>query len=166
MFCRRVWMGMTILILGLGSFIPGTQAETPFDISLCLAGPVTALSSTNELTLLGVDLKGVTISNHENKVFDSLFYHFLGVSRISNGQVDGRGYAKISDVNGDLIFTETTTVGPLAQPRWKIKFLHGTGKWKGITGGGDVVSITRRSPLAEGMFRACYSIRGTFELPK
>jgi len=156
----------SITIIFFVILIPFAQAETPFDISLCVAGPVTALSSTDELTLLGVELKGVTISNQENKVFDSLFYHFFGVSRISHGQVDARGYSKITDVNGDLIFTETTTVGPLTKPSWKLKFLHGTGKWKGITGGGDVVSITRRSPLAEGTYRACYSIRGTFELPK
>jgi hypothetical protein len=146
--------------------MPDARAETPFDISLCVAGPVTTLSSMDELTLLGVELKGVTISNHENKVFDSLFYHFFGVSRISAGQVDARGYSKITDVNGDLIFTETTTFGPLAKPNWKLKFLQGTGRWSGITGGGDIVSITRRSPLAEGTYRGCYSIRGTYELPK
>ena len=157
---------LLISVIAIGLSMSDARAETPFDISLCVAGPVTALSSTDELTLLGVELKGVTISNHQNKILDSLFYHFFGVSHISGGQVDARGYSKMTDVNGDLIFTETTTVGPLAKPNWKLKFLHGTGKWKGITGGGDVVSITRRSPLAEGTYRGCYSIRGTIELPK
>jgi hypothetical protein len=79
--------------------------------------------------------------------------------------VEWHGIGK-ADADGDLIFTETTTLGPRVKPDWKLKFLYGTGKWKGITGGGDVVPITRRSPLAEGTYRGCYSIRGTFELPR
>jgi hypothetical protein len=78
--------------------------------------------------------------------------------------VDGHGYSKMTDASGDTIFSQTTTIGPLAKPEWKMKFLKGVGKWKGITGGGDVTQITKRSPVVEGSYRACYRIVGTFEL--
>ena len=142
------------------------RAETPFDVTLCVAGPVTTITSSEELTILGVELKGILMSNHDNKVFDNVVYHFIGVSGISAGQVDGRGYSKMIDTNGDSIFTQTTTLGPLAKPEWKMKLLQGTGKWKGIADGGDVTQITKRSPVVEGSYRACYRIVGAFELPR
>jgi hypothetical protein len=82
------------------------------------------------------------------------------------GQVDGRGYFKLTDLDEDFIFTETTTFGPIQKPIWKWKLFNGTGKWKGITGEADVSPVTTRSPLIEGTWRACYRVTGTFELPK
>jgi len=155
-----------IVILGLCIFIPVAQAETPFDITSCLTGPATVLSSSKELIILGVEFKGIIMSNHENKVFDDFISHFVGISRIMAGQVDGRGYTKLTDLDGDFVFTETTALGPVGKPTWKWKFLYGTGKWKGITGTATVLPITKRSPLAEGTWRGCYKITGTFELPK
>jgi hypothetical protein len=147
-------------------FVAVAQAETPFDITLCVAGSATMLSSSQELIIVGVEFKSIIVSNHENKVFDNFLYHFLGVSRIMAGQIDARGYSKITDLDGDFIFTETTTFGPVVNPTWKLKFIYGIGKWKGIAGGADVSAITKRSPLVEGTYRGCYKIKGTFELPK
>jgi hypothetical protein len=124
------------------------------------------IASEEDLTIIGVDLKGIAMSNHENKVFDNAVYNFVGVNGISSGQMDAHGYAKITDAQGDTIFSHTTATGPVANPSWKTKFLKGVGKWKGITGGGDVTRITKRSPVVEGSYRACYRIVGTYELPR
>ena len=161
-FSIRGFAGMFLFFI----FFAVAQAETPFDTTLCLTGPATMLSSSQELVILGVELKGIIMSNHENKVFDNFVSHFLGVSRIMAGQVDAHGYSKLTDLDGDFIFTETTTFGPVGKPNWKWKFLYGTGKWKGVTGGADVSPITKRSPVVEGTYRGCYKITGTFELPK
>jgi hypothetical protein len=147
-------------------FIPVAQAETPFDITSCLTGPATVLSSSKELVILSVELKGIIMSNHENKVFDNFISHFVGVSRIMSGQVDARGYSKLTDLDGSFIITETTTFGPIGKTTWKWKFLYGTGKWKGITGSASVHPITSRRSLVEGTWRGCYKATGTFELPK
>jgi hypothetical protein len=155
-------VGMFILFVSISV----SEAQTPFDITLCVTGPATMLSSSKELIIVGVELKGIVMSNHENKVFDNFLYHFLGVSRIMAGQVDGHGYTKLTDLDGDFIFTETTTFGTVGKPTWKWKFLYGTGKWKGIAGGADVSPITKRSPFVEGTYRGCYKTTGTFELPK
>jgi len=148
------------------TFFAVARVQTPFDFTLCVTGPTTMLSSSQELLIVSVELKGIIMSNHENKVFDNFAYNFLGLSRIMDGQIDARGYAKLTDLDGDFVFTETTTFGPVGKPTWKWKFLYGTGKWKGITGGADVSSITKRSPFVEGTYRGCYKTTGTFELPK
>jgi hypothetical protein len=147
-------------------FFAVAQAQTPFDFTLCVTGPTTVLSSSQELLIVSVELKGIIMSNHENKVFDNFAYNFLGLSRIMDGQIDARGYAKLTDLDGDFVFTKTTTFGPVGKPTWKWKFLYGTGKWKGITGGAEVSSITKRSPFVEGTYRGCYKTTGTFELSK
>jgi hypothetical protein len=155
-------IGIYVLIM----FVPVAKAETPFDITNCITGPATVLSSNKELTVISVELKGIIMSNHENKIFDNFISHFLGISRIMAGQVDARGYSKLTDLDGDFIFTETTTSGPVGKATWKWKFLHGTGKWKGITGSASTLPITKRGALVEGTWRGCYKITGTFELPK
>ncbi len=156
-------------VVGISLFVTFSafaQAQTPFDFTLCVAGPTTMLSSSQELLIVSVELKGIIMSDHENKVFDNFAYTFLGLSRIMDGQIDARGYAKLTDLDGDFVFTETTTLGSVGKPAWKWKFLYGTGKWKGITGGADVRSITKRWPLIEGTYMGCYKTTGTFELPK
>jgi hypothetical protein len=46
------------------------------------------------------------------------------------------------------------------------KFLHGTGKWKGIKGEIKDNGITTDKFIAPGTFQACSRYLGTFELPK
>ena len=71
----RAYIGIFFLL----TFIPVAQAETPFDITSCVTGPTTVLSSSKELVILSVELKGIIMSNHENKVFDNFISHFVGV---------------------------------------------------------------------------------------
>jgi hypothetical protein len=77
----------SIAIIFFVIVIPAAQAEIPFDFTQCVTGPATVLSSSEELVILSVELKGIIMSNHENKVFDNFISHFLGVSCIMAGQV-------------------------------------------------------------------------------
>jgi len=155
-----------IVTLFLCIVIPVAQAETPFEFTQCVTGPTTVLSSSEELTILSAELKGIIMSNHENKIFDNFISHFLGVSRIMAGQVDARGYSKLTDFDGDFILTETTTFVPVGKATWKRKSLQGTGEWKGITGSTTVLPLTKRASVVKGTWRGCYEVTGTFELPK
>jgi len=46
------------------------------------------------------------------------------------------------------------------------EYIYGTGKWKGVKGGGTVKAITRGKPIAEGTFQMCIEVSGTYELPQ
>jgi hypothetical protein len=154
-----------IVLFSLLLLIPVAHAETPFDVTSCVVGPATALSSSKELMILGADFKGIIMSNHENKVFDNFVSQFVGISRIMRGQVDAVGYTKLTDLDGDIIYGKTTCIGPMGKAAWKWILFHGTGKWKGITGSADVHPITKGQTLVKGVWRGCYRITGTFELP-
>ncbi len=80
------------------------------------------------------------------------------------GQMTAITYSKLMDPEGDFVITEVT-VSP-GETETKFKFLQGTGKWKGIKGGGKVTSITRGKPITPGTFQQCTRRTGTFELPK
>ena len=164
----RAWVVTALIVaafivFGLVMFIPVAQAETPYDITPCMSGTITMLSQSKELTIFSADFKGIARSNHENKVFDNCTFNYVGVYRIIAGKVTVHGYTKFMDPDGDCFFVQVSRVGGQTTVT---KLLHGTGKWKGITGGGKITPITRSKPIKPGTHQACVRHTGTFELPK
>jgi hypothetical protein len=159
---KKVWKMGIAIILGLFTFISIAQSQTPFDFTECGAGPVTIVFQSNEITISGLEGKGIIFSNHANKVLDNCTFQVVQIARIMDGKRRSDSYWKIMDPDGGAIVASVDIVGP----EKTMIFLHGTGKWKGITGGADVSSITKRSPFVEGTYRGCYKTIGTFELPK
>lgn len=154
--------GATAVVLGLVMFIPLAQAETPYDITLCGSGTITMLSKSKELSIYSAEVKGISRSNHENKVFDNCSIHHIRFVRVEAGKRSGIGYTKLMDPDGDIVVLEWSAIGR----EYTTKFLQGTGKWKGITGGGKARSITNAKPITPGTMQGCTRQTGTFELPK
>ncbi len=96
------------------------------------AETLTMLYSSKELTILSQALKGVTQSNHPNKAFDNCTWHMLGIVRIENGKTYWSQYRKYQDPDGDTFVAELSGI----DREGTLKFMKGTGKWNGITGGG------------------------------
>jgi len=151
-----------VTFFGLPMFIPVAQAEQAFDITMCYSGTFTILSASKELTVLSYDLKGISRSNHENKVFDNTTGHAVGVMRRVAGKANYAGYFKLLNPDGDFVVVEISTA-ETGQNTWK--FLQGTGKWKGITGGSKSRPITHGKYITPGTFQKCIRVTGTFELP-
>ena len=163
---RSRWLAAVVsvvvaIVFGLAMFIPVVQAETPYDITNCYYGTSTALYRSKELTILSVDIKGIARSNHENKVFDNCSFHTVQVLQIMNGKLKRSGYTKFMDLDGDYFFVEIS-----GGKNATVKFLYGTGKWKGITGTGKFERIARGKAMEPGTFQGCVRNTGTFELPK
>jgi len=157
---RIVWGSMCIL--GVIMFIPSAEAEQPFDITCCYSGKLTMVSQSKELRVLGGEAQGISQSNHENKAFDNMTLHYMFIMRITDGKEFATAYIKGMDPDGDTFVQEQTRVGLEVT----CKFLEGTGKWKGIKGGGTGKIITRGKPITPGTTQGCYRMIGTFELPK
>jgi hypothetical protein len=151
------------IVFGLIIHIPGAQAETPYDMTPCMSGTVTLLLQSKEMRVLSMDVKGIARSNHENKVFDNCTFHHVSVIRMSAGKVNMYGYTKFMDPDGDCFLVEVSRDGGESADT---KILHGTGKWKGITGSGKLKTITRGKSIMPGTYQSCASHKGTFELPK
>lgn len=72
---------------------------------------------------------GMTMSNHENKIFHGMSYRCIGANKVVNGVMHGVSYCKYMDADGDLVVGEGIRSGK--EGTWKL--LYGTGKKKHIT---------------------------------
>jgi hypothetical protein len=139
------------------------NAVESYDVTNCGASTVTAVSATEELTVLSIDTKGITRSNLANKAFDNATYECASVVSIAGAQRKGLGYCKFMVPDGDFVVGEQV-LDSTGGGKWK--FLQGTGKWKGISGGGEFVQLTSGKPIVTGTGQGCVRASGTYELSK
>ena len=143
-------------------FIPYAQAQQPVDMVSCANNEVTTIVSSEELTIMGVEGKGINMDNLPSKIYDNMTFHGVGVLKIEKGKFSGTLYYKYMDPSGDFLVVEVSQVG--MEREWK--YLQGTGKWKGITGAGKAFYITKGKPISPGTSQGCMKITGTYELKK
>lgn len=139
-----------------------TQAQQPTDTMSCGAGTVTTIAVSPELTVMVIESKGIQIDNLTSKFFDNMTYNSVGLFKIENGKFTGTTYMKYMDPSGDYVIAESTAIG--MDYNWK--YLYGSGKYKGITGGGKAVPSTKGKPISPGTSQGCFKITGTYELKK
>jgi hypothetical protein len=159
---KKMWITSAAMALGLLLLISVANAEQPYDITTCGSGTNEILFSSEDFTVLSLESKGITRSNHENKAFDNNTFHCMGVIQVANGKPEGSMFCKFLDPDGDVTIGISTVDGP--EGTWE--FVHGTGKWQGITGGGKNWPITQGKAVAPGTFQGCRKATGTFKLPQ
>jgi hypothetical protein len=151
-----------IMVLGLLILIPTVQAQQPMDMMSCGDGTTSVIVSTPELTIMSTEGRGINLDNLASKAFDNMTYHAVGVFKIEGGKLTGTLYAKYMEPSDDFFIVEISQVG--MERDWK--FLYGTGKWKGVTGGGKAFPFTKGKPISPGTRQGCTKITGTYELKK
>jgi hypothetical protein len=140
--------------------------EKPVNLISCRSGILKTLSASKELTIVSIDSKGIDRGTKGNMTFDNFTHRCMGISLIKGGEAERltKGYCKYMDPDGDyFIVSWDGLIGKTPLP-WE--FIHGTGKWKGIEGGGTVIPITRGKPIVKGTSQYCIEVTGTYELPK
>jgi len=163
MTLSQAWKAIPIFLIVVVLFIPTAEAqEKPFDVTECLAVTITLVSDFKEFMVFSVDAKGTVFSHHENKAFDNCSLHVVGINKIAAGKRIANNYFKLIDPDGDAVIGEITVTGL----EKSINFFYGTGKWKGIKGGGKGKEIARPRPIAPGTAQSCTRYTGTFELGK
>ncbi len=160
----KIWMMAAVgIVFCLTLSISVAQAQQSYDITECYSFTShTTLSEVPDLIIVGFNGKGIARSNVENKVFDNFTLHCAGIRHITDGKAEAHGYFKYLDPDGDFFFMEGTAV----EREIIMKFLSGTGKWKGIKGEGRIKVITRGRRITPDTNQVCYRHTGTFELPK
>lgn len=159
---KRYWVAATAVILGLITFIPEVPGQQPMDMISCGDTKIATIISGQELTIMGMEGKGINIDNLASKTFDNMTYHSVGVLKVEGGKMTGTLYYKYMDPSGDFVIVEISQVG--MERDWK--YLYGTGKWKGVTGGGKAIPFTKGKPISPGTLQSCAKITGTYELKK
>jgi hypothetical protein len=167
---RSKWITAIAIAFGLVMFNPVAQAEQPLDITDYFYATSTLLSANPELTIFQTDAKGFVRDNLEKKIFDNLTSHCLRLGRISAGKLTGTIFTKFTDSDGDFFITEfTSDAVPAAAAESTWKFLYGTGKWKGIRGGGKsefLFMTLGKQQMSPTTFQGYLRMTGMFELKK
>jgi len=159
----KEWQGIAWGFIGIFVlFIPIARAQTPFDFTLCATGTNTMVFESKELTVLGRQGMGIIFSNHENRIFNDMTWLFVGIDKIADGKPTALLYSKFVDPDGDIIVGEFA----ITEAERTLKFLHGSGKWKGIKGEGKGKRTAGGKPAAPGTYQTCVRYTGTLELPK
>ena len=152
-------------ILGLVMFFPVANAEEKsLNIISCRSGTVTMLSASAEVTVYSYDFKGIDQGAKGDKTWDNFTHRCMGITRIMGGETLAKGYCKYMDPDGDFFMVAYD--GLMGDKPLPWEFIQGTGKWKGIKGGGTTIGITRGKPIVEGTYQGCIEITGKYELPK
>jgi len=142
--------------------IPRARGQQAFDFTACMTSTLPMLSSADGINVFGVESKGIIMSNPEGKLFHNCAYQFIGVGYGPPGAPVGFGYFKATDPDDSFVIAEFS--GPTSD--LSFKFLQGTGKWKGVTGGGKAVRVAMGRPIAPGTNQGCVRFTGTLELKK
>jgi hypothetical protein len=162
MISKKRWMAEAVaFVFSLLLITPVAQAEQSYDFTSCHSGTIKVLYTSEEITVLSGEGWGIIMSNHENKIFDNCTFHVMTVIQTMGDKITETGFLKIMDPDGDIVVGEITRVGTESIS----KFVYGTGKYKGITGGGKSQRIVF-GRIPPNSAAACSRGIGTFELPK
>jgi hypothetical protein len=139
------------------------QAYTTLE---CRAGTVSSLARTDDgVNIFALDHRGVQQSTHESKLFHNWSQRCVGAIANLGSRRGGSGYCRNQDpATGDFVIIQFASdeqrVGS-----GTFKLVHGTGKWKGVSGGGTYESSGAFRPVDEGTYQNCITSKGTVLIP-
>ena len=151
-------------VIGAGTLNLAASAEQVYDVDACVSMELSTLVRSQEITILAFDAKGIMRSNNEGKIFDNCTVHTQGVVKWEGKIATTYGYMKYLAPDGDYVIFRYEKKSD--EKAATTTLLAGTGKWKGITGGGKAIRITKAKPVVEGTVQFCNNHKGTFTLPK
>ena len=156
---------LVTLFISLVLLISVVNAEDKtMSLTSCRSGTVEMLSASKELAVYRWELKGIDQDRNEDKTFENFTHRCMGVARVQGDVNWTSGYCKYMDPDGDFWIVEFNGESGGKKLPWT--FIQGTGKWKGIKGGGTAQAITKGKPIVKGTFQYCAKITGKYELPQ
>jgi hypothetical protein len=155
----------TIVVTGFGFLSPSFAAEQ-LDLTICYSGSGTIFNDTKDaMQAVSWTQNGIITSHSPSKLLNNAVVHCEGVEHGVGAKRVGYGLCKIMDDDGDVIIADI----PYSGFDYDVKFLSGTGKWKGVKGSLHSERLVRSKPgkgAMPGTYQGCRREQGTFELLK
>ncbi|MEE4603243.1 MAG: hypothetical protein V2J65_18320 [Desulfobacteraceae bacterium] len=150
------------MVLALLTVYSGASygGEFPYELKGCGTSERTIIDKADDVVIGQSLARGVTESVPQGGPFDKMIYECGGHWQLSKTGFEISQSCTFVDSDGDK--TLGTTVGN-AQG-WDWKFIAGTGKWKGITGGGPTKPVGKYGRL-QAVSAGCWHGKGTYQLP-
>lgn len=125
----------------------------------CGSGTLTVLSLEESVKAFSFDMTGFSWDTEGEGFSNAATFHCVGVLKIVGGKKTTNSYCKYLYPDGTKV-VESTKIGN--EGTWK--YLGGTGKYEGITGGGKTTTVTKAKPIIKGTFQSCNESTGTWKL--
>jgi len=152
----------TVLASLLGS--AAAHAQQSHEYMTCRAGTVSVLAQADKMIVWTLDHHGVSTSDDPKSPFHGFTQRCVGVVGNIEGAAAANGWCKNVDPStGDWTVVDWTGSGKPGHGTWS--FRYGSGKWKGVTGGGTYEPIGPTKPVTPGTYQNCVRIKGTMKLP-
>ena len=154
-----------VTVLSIPS-LAGAAAE-PLDLTHCYSGTFTMLHDSKAVMPAGSWAQnGIIMSHTPSKVLDQAVVHCEGIQRGAGPDRSGYALCKIVDGDGDMIIADA----PYSGFTYDLKFVNGSGKWKGVKGALRFdQSLARSKPgkgAMPGTYQGCERQKGSYELSK
>lgn len=153
------------IVTGFGVLSPALAAEQ-LDLTICMSGNGDIFNDTKDaMQAASWTQNGIFTSHSQSKLLNNAVVHCAGVEHGFGAERVGYGVCKIMDDDGDVIVADI----PYSGFDYDVKFLSGTGKWKGVKGSLHSERLVRSKPgkgAMPGTYQGCRKEQGTFELMK
>jgi len=163
----------TLTSFGLAAFMAASAAfaaqaaETAYSGTFCGHTKTTMLQANSDATVFQFESWNIQTPDSGFKPWENASNHCIAYYRITQGKATAIGSCLWTDSDGDTFIGELSQAPDRANV-WT--FLAGTGKWKGITGGGTWQRVAAGKNGADGsgagcISHSCISHSGKYTLP-
>lgn len=142
--------------------VGAAAADFNYDFTVCTTGRRIPVEATPDVVAFGIESWGVVASS-TTKEWERATTHCAGYLRVVGGKLVGKGTCKWTEAGGDSAVGEWEYPAT-GEPAWV--WLGGTGKLKGITGGGTFRELFSAAKTADpAVSHGCRRDWGKYSLP-
>ena len=151
-----IWMAAALLVPAAAAF----AADVTYDFVACTHSRRNPLEQLADFAAYGVESWG-TVASSTTREWENASTRCVGYVRETGGAPYGKGTCKWFTAGGD------TAVGEFEFDHASAKFtwLAGTGKLKGIQGGGTFRYLSMAKPAEPGTSQSCRRDWGSYRVP-
>ena len=114
---------------------------------------------------LSYECMGVHLNDSGEGFLHKASIRMLGAMHAVKGIYEyERSFSFFKDPDGDQVFFTHDAKGSIQSAQATVKWVGGTGKYQGVTGGGEWTWVAV-APAAEGTAQGCMELKGHWKLP-
>ncbi len=169
---KKAWVFAAPLILLLAFVQPVISGELPKEGSFSYKGfahgTFAAIAMGEERVQFNYECYGIILNDAGEGFLHLASTHTLGAIPIVKGvyaEPWDRGFHVAVDPDGDKVFITHIAKGGVGGAKAVFQYVGGTGKYTGITGGGEWTWVAAGRPAAENTFQGCTLCKGRYKLP-
>lgn len=156
-----IWARNLMTVAAAACAATAWAAEATYDFVACGHQKFNLLEASAGVTAIGSEQWAI-VASATTKDWENATQHCVGYWRMVDGKEYAKGMCKWVDPSGNTAVGEYEQTAS-GEGTWV--WLSGTGKFKGIQGGGRWKTISKAKPVVEGTGQACSHDWGKYTLP-